>query len=439
MKRKCSSMKSSLPVGLPAALLLIALAAASGCGGSRTPTIGLPGAPPAGDVNSYLGQPGDTPSDNALWSVTIDRSKNTYSYGPTSGGTAATSGSMAILNNNFIILLGQNGYQNGLAVEVPGQAVILRPGGSTAPLIFAVQQTSCFTIGGNVKFLYALSPGISGPTSPFFGQIYAATSSDGTGWQFNNQTNYVSPYQFGTLENNDVPSDAEFPGYPAGYSATCNAAQGAAAVNATPLAYFNNGASTFSVPTQFVISPSGIFFENQNYTNVPSTEGWQYPNISAWGVSEPPLPLQVVGVATASYAGFLFETNSNLTTFRTRLVGFGNAPISGTVMDGGTFPNEDPTQLPDINMSVTFGSQDPLNNGLYYLAKLTIPNDAPSTFTGNCLSYGFSETGTSTCTNVGVAMVGEQQNGVYTIIMSASDTSGNQETLVLFQQITQPD
>lgn len=434
MKRNFSATKSSPPSSVCAALLLIALITVSGCGGKNQGTqIGLPGSPPAGDVNSYVGQPGDSSSNNSLWNVTIDRSSNTYSYGPTSGGTPATTGSIAILNNNFVILLGPNGYQSGLAVELPGEAVFLRPGDNTVPLVFAVQQASCFSIGGNAKFLYALSPGVSGPSSPFFGQIYAATSPDGSDWQFNNQTNYVSPYQFQVEDSSDVPSAADFPGYPAGYPASCDAAQGAATVSATPLAYFNQGTNTFSVPTEFVISPGGIFFENQNYTNVPSTEGWQYSNISAWGVSEPSLPTIMSELATAQYAGFLFETNFSSATYRTRLVGFGNAPISGTVMNGGTFPNEDPTQSPTINMSVTFNSQDPLNNGQYYLAKLTIPNDAPATFTGSCLSYGLSLSGTSTCINDGVALVG-LQNGLYTIIMSATDTSGNQETLVLFQQ-----
>jgi len=434
MKRKRSPMTFSLRANLPVAFLLLALTAVSGCGGgTKSQLAGLPGPPPAAEVNAYVGQPGDSPSETSLWSVTIDRSNNTYSYGPTSGGTPATTGSIATLNNNFVILLGPNGYQSGLAVEVPGQAIILRPGDSTAPLVFAVQQPSCFAIGGNVKFLYALSPGIKGPNSPFFGRIYAATSPDGSSWQFNNQTNYVSPYQFAGT----VPSAADFPGYPADFSATCDAAQGAATVSATPLAYFNNDANTFSVPTQFVISPGGLFFENQSYVNVPPTEGWQYPNVSAWGVIEPPLPLGVGSVATTNYLGFLFESDPGDAIYRTRLVGFGNAPISGTVMNGGTFPSEDPTQPPNLNMSVTFNTQDPLNNGMYYAAQLTIPNDAPSTFTGSCLSYGVSQTGNSTCTNDGVAMVmvGEQ-NGLdmYTIIMSASDTSGNQETLVLFQQ-----
>jgi hypothetical protein len=430
MKRRRSSTKSSLRASLPVALLLLALAAASGCGGTKSQLAGLPGPPPATDVNAYVGQPGDSPSEPSLWDVTINRSENTYSYGPTSG--PATSGSIAIENNNFVILLGQNGYQSGLAVELPGQAIILRPGDSTAPLVFAVQQTSCFAIGGNVKFLYALSPGVNGPSSPFFGRIYAATSPDGSSWQFNNQTNYISPYQFSAQENSNVPSDAEFPGYPGDFSATCDAADGAATVSATPLAYFNSGANTFPVPTQFVISPGGLFFENQSYVNVPATEGWNYPNVSAWGLSESAVPLTVASVASANYLGFLFESDPSNAIYRTRLVGFGNAPISGTVMNGGTFPNEDPTQPPNLNMSVTFNTQDPLNNGVYYLAKLTIPNDASSTFTGSCLSYGVSQTGTSTCTNDGVAMVGGQNQ--YTIVMSASDANGDQKTLVLFAQ-----
>jgi hypothetical protein len=404
----------------------------TGCGGSSTPPVGLPSPPPAAEVNSYVGQTGDSTSATSLWSVTIDRSKNIYSYGPTTAGSTPTSGSIGILNNNFIILLGPNGYQNGLAVEVPGQAIILRPGDSTAPLVFAVQQPSCFAIGGNVKFLYALSPGINGPSSPFFGRIYAATNPDGSSWQFNNQTNYISPYQFSALESSDVPSDAEFPGYPGDFSATCQAADGAATVGATPLAYFDSGANTFSVPTQFVISPGGLFFENQSYVNVPATEGWNYPSLSAWGVSESPVSLTVGSVASANYLGFLFESDPSNAIYRTRLVGFGNAPISGTVMNGGTFPNEDPTQPLSLNMSVTFNTEDPLNNGVYYLAQLTIPNDAPSTFTGSCLSYGVSQTGISTCTNDGVVMVGGQNS--QTIIMSASDANGDQKTLVLFQQ-----
>jgi hypothetical protein len=426
------AMKRASRCTLFCVLLSGILAMMTACGGSTPPAqVGLPTPPAPGLVNSYVGQPGDSPSQNSLWNVTIDRTTSAYSYGPSGG--AATSGSIATLNNNFIILLDQNGYQSGLAVEAPGQGIILRPGGSSAPLVFAVQQVSCFAIGGNVKFLYALSPGLSSSNTAFFGEIYAATGADGSAWQFNNQTNFVSPYEFQVAEGSSVPSDALFPGYPGSYSANCSAASGAATVTASPLAYFDNGSNSYTVPTQFVISPSGLFFENQNYTNVPASEGWQYANVAAWGVSEAVNPVVAADVGTGNYLGFLFESQPSAAIYRTRLVGFGNAPVSGTTMTGGTFPSEDPTQPVTVNMSVTFNSQDPLNNGLYYLAQLTIPNDSPSNFTDSCLSYGISQAGASTCTNDGVAMV-SGQNGAYTIIMSAIDTSGNQKTLVLFEQ-----
>ena len=317
--------------------------------------------------------------------MTINHSNSSYSYtNPNSGSTVPTTGALSNLTGGFLVLLDQNGYQNGLALEIPGEAIILRPGDSTVAPVFAVQQASCFAIGGNVK-------------------IYASTNSDGSLWQFNNQTEYVAP-------DGSVPSDADFPGYPSGYSGTCSASNGAAAVTSAPLAYFNNGVatSTYTLPTESVISPAGFFFENQSYVNVATTVGWNYPAISAWGVSEPSAPLTIGSVATANYVGFLFEA---------------------TVMTGGTFPNEDPSQPVTVNMSVTFGTEDPLNNGLYYLAKLTIPYDGDQS---NCATPIPNQTGTLTCTYNAVATVGSI--GQYAIVLSAFDASGDQKTLVLFQQ-----
>jgi hypothetical protein len=421
-------------------MFLGTLAMLTACGGS-TPQqqVGLPTQPPPGLVNTYIGGQGNSPSQQSPWSVTIDHTKNVYSYtNPNPGSTGPTTGAFAPLTGGFLVLLGPNGYQNGLALEVPGDAIILRPGDSTTAPVFAVQQPSCFAIGGNVKFLFAFSPGLAGegsviPGSPqpesFYGRIYASTSSDGGSWQFNNQSQYNSPLLYASQ---GVPSDADYPGYLSGYPGTCSASSGSTSVTSSPLQYFDNNA-TYTVPTQYVISPGGFFYENQSYVNVPPAQNWSYPAISAWGVSEPSVPLRVGVIASVSYVGFLFQTAGDNSIYRTQLVGFGNNPISGTTMTGGTFPNEDPTQVPNLNMSVTFGTEDPLNNGVFYLAKLTTPNDAPTNFTDSCLSYGVSQTGSSTCTNDGVAIVG-LQNGLYTIIMSASDTSGNQETLVLFQQ-----
>jgi hypothetical protein len=410
-------------------LFLAALAMLTGCGGSTPRQGGLPAQPAAAPVNSYVGGQGNSPSETLSWSVTIDRSKNVYSYSnPNAANPVPVTGSVAALTGGSLVLLGPNGYQNGLAVEIPGDAIILRPGDTTTAPVFAVQQASCFPIGGNVKFLFMFSPGLVITNQAFFGRIYASTGSDATQWQFNNQTLYQAP-------SGSLPSNAIFPGYPGDYPGTCTSSGGSAAVSSAPLATFGAGSqnsSTYTLPTDYVISPGGFFFENQNYVNVPQTLGWPYPAISAWGVSEPPLPLAAGALAQANYVGFLFETTGGNTTYRTRLVGFGGSPISGTIMTGGTFPNEDPTQPFTVNMSVTFGTEDPLNNGVYYLAKLTTPDDGTA-FTISCLTYGVGPNEDATCTNNAVATVG-YSNGRYAIILSGIDTSGNQEMLVLFQQ-----
>jgi hypothetical protein len=421
------AIKRALRCNLGWVLTLGMSAMLTACGGgSKPPLAGLPEPVPAGQVNSYVGGQGNSPSEESTWSVTINHSNNSYSYtNPNSGSTVPTTGALSNPTGGFLILLDQNGYQNGLALEIPREAIILRPGDSTVAPVFAVQQASCFPIGGNVKFLFNFSPGLTGTNEAGFGRIYASTSTDGSAWEFNNQTEYVAP-------NGSVPSDADFPGYPSGYSGDCSASNGAASVTSTPLAYFSNGSatSTYNIPTEYVISPAGYFFENQSYANVPAAVGWNYPAISAWGVSEPSAPLIIGSVATANYVGFLFEASVDSSTYRTRLVGFGNAPIAGTVMTGGTFPNEDPTQPVTVNMSVTFGTQDPLNKGLYYLAKLTIPYDGDQS---NCATPVPNQNGTLTCTYDAVATVGFSDYR-YTIILSAFDASGDQKTLVLFAQ-----
>lgn len=393
------------------------------CGTTHVPTTGLPTPAPAGPVNSYIGQPATVQTNSPLWAITIDHSKNQYSYGAISGNPVSSTGAFSALTANFVILLGQNGYQNGLALELPGDAILLRPGDSTVPLVFAVQQSSCFAVGGNVKFLFALFPGLIGSNEAAFGRIYGDTTSDGTSWQFDNLTEYQAP------DGKNLPADATFPGYAAGYSGKCSTSNGSAAISSSPLAYFNNG-NTYTVPTQYVISPSGFFFENQNYGGVPPSTGWVYPQISAWGVSEYSQSLPAAALATASYVGFLREVNNSSATGRTRLVGFGNAPISGTTMTGGTFPNEDPTQPVTVNMAVTFGNQDPLNNGLFFLATLSVPYDGNLS---SCPSPAPNQNGILSCAFNAVAVAG-QPNGKYAIILSAFDPNGNQKTLALFQQ-----
>ena len=401
----------------------ITAAMLTNCGGGGNSLVGLPVPPVAGEANSYTGKPANSQSDNRLWNVNVDHSKNSYSYNPLSGNTAPVAGNFAPLNGGFLVLLGQNGYQNGLALEIPGRVILLRPGDSSAALIFAVQQASCFNIGGNVKFLFTFSPGLVGTGEAVFGRIYASSNGNGSSWDFNNQLQYQRP------DGKNVPASADSPGYPTGFSGACKVTNGNASVTSAPLAYFSDG-SSYSLPTEFVINPAGFFLENQDYANVISAKpSWSYPVISAWGVSEPSALLKTSSVATAAYAGFLFEASVS-GAHLTRPVGFGGVPVSGTVMAGGTFPSEDPTKTPNTNMSIDFGKQDPLNNGIYYLAKLTIPVIANWPCTGTA---GIDLSGNPTCTYSALATVGTPE-GKYAVILSTLDDAGNQKILVLFQQ-----
>lgn len=403
------------------AVLLFSLAMLSACGtSSTTAKVGLPTPTPVGAVNAYVGQPGNSGSDASLWNVTIDRSNNVYSYGP-AGGTS-TNGAILPTTGGSLILLDQNGYQDGLALEAPGSAILLRPGDSTNPLLFAVQQSSCFEVTGNVKFLFNLTPGVTGSDGAVYGKIYANTSTDGNTWQFNNQTQYQEP------DGKDVPANADSPTYPGAYPGTCSTSNGAAAITASSSDVFSNG-TAYQIPIQYIINQSGFFFESQDYGILPSTVSWPYTNVSAWGISESPTPMSVGSFATARYIGFLSEENVSSGVYRTRFVGFGNAPTSGTVMTGGTLPNEDATQAPTINMSVTFGSQDPLNNGVYYLTKLSIPYDGNQS---SCPNPTPNSNGILSCTYNAVALV-SNLNVQYVIMVNAFDANGNQKLLVLFQ------
>lgn len=420
---KCSSnpnpsISNAVAWILPLSLSLLL----SSCGSPRNQTVGLPPLPPAGSVNSYVGQPGNAQFNSPLWNITIDHTKNQYSYNSITDNSVSAAGTFSPLTGDFLVLLGSNGYQNGLALELAGDAILLRPGDSTTPLVFAVQQASCFAISGYVKFLFDMAPGLTSIDGAAYGRIYGTTTADGASWQFDNFSEYQAP------DGKDVPSDAINPAYVSGFPGNCTSSSGSAAVTSSPLAYFTNG-STSNIPTQYVVSPSGLLFANQNYTSVPPSTGWTYPQVSAWGLSEYSQSLPAGTVGVVKYVGFLLEVNNSSSIFRTRLVGFGNAPMSGTTMTGGTFPNEDPTQALTLNMSVTFGSQDPLNNGVFYLAKLSVPFDNMA----SCGSPLPNQNGILSCTYNAVALAG-RPSGSYALFLTAFDANGNQKVLVLFQQ-----
>jgi hypothetical protein len=320
------------------------------------------------------------------------------------------------VENGFLLLLDASGYQMGYGLEIPGQVAILRPGNSSTAPIFAVQQPNCFSIGGNVKLQFALVPGDVASGYATFGKVYATTNSDGSAWSFDGLTQYQ------LMTSLDVtPANASIPSYPTAFSGNCSASNGAASVNIPP-------SPTYSVPTRFIISPGGFMLEDQNYTNMSQGSQSLLGDIASLGIVGPTSPLTTSSVTHQNYLGFLFEASNG--TYLTQPVGFGIV-ASSTAVNGGTFPNEDPTQTPNSNMSIAFGSQDPLNNGLYYLATFTLPVN--SIEAASCSAPGTDSSGDATCTYDAVASVGTPE-GKYAIILTAYDSSGYQKVLVLYQQ-----
>jgi hypothetical protein len=90
---------------------------------------------------------------------------------------------------------------------------------------------------------------------------------------------------------------------------------------------------------------------------------------------------------------------------------------------GGDFPNDDVTQTPNSNLSITLGKEDGTYNGLYLNVSVTASDPAQ-----NCANYngypsgvmptsGISAQGYNTCTFPGIAVAGNPE-GKYAIFVN---------------------
>ena len=398
------------------ALLIFSLTLA-GCSGASAPNAGLPARSSVGAANTYTGKLGTSPSqtDTQLWSVAIDHEQNTYSYSApaaTVNSAVSAKGTFSEVNG-FLLLLDKNGYQLGYGIEVPGQMTILRPGNSSTQPIFSIQQSSCFPIIGNdLKFQFVLVPGSTTQGQAAFGKVYAGTNSSGTLWTFDGQALYQAPGA-STLIN------AYIPGYPTSYSGVCNSSPSATSIQVSD-------SQSYTVPTQYMVNSSGFFLEDQNFNGSPQFSSLNLGDIPSIGVAEPSAPVVTATMASATYRGFLFAANNG--SYLTQPVGFGGVTSKSSI-SGGTFPSEDVTQPPNTNMIINFGQQDTLNNGLYYLAKFTLPI-GPSE---SCSAPSTDPNGNTICTYSAAAIVGNP-GGKYVIFLTSFTGSGYQKFLVLFQQ-----
>jgi hypothetical protein len=436
-------MKLSLKHGLHArqkALAILTAFVVTGCGSSTKPVtvvpdpslpVGLPIPSTPGPVNMY-----SAAQSPGAWTVTLNNTNNTFSYKaityPSSANQPATG---AIQAAGGFSLLGQS----GLAFEVPGRAVVVRPGNSAASPVFGAPQTDCYVITGKLRFQYiGMYPGMqtaelgsAGPTLGY-GSIVASTDSTGKTWQFEN------------MQGNIVAGPASFTG-------TCSSTNSQAAISLTGLSVLADIwaptpalVSTVTAKTQssIWIGPSGFFAADQSDPTQASPTG-----ASIAGMAEPSSPLSTSALAAAQYRGFLYEppafayqVNPATPAF-TVPVAFGQVAASGTTMTGGIFPNDDVTGTPNSDIQISLGNEDGTLNGLYISVKITVLDPAQ-----NCANFtdysipvttGINSQGYITCTFPGVAIAGNP-DGNYAIFVNtynwAARLSGVPMQIYLFQQ-----
>ena len=98
--------------------------------------------------------------------------------------------------------------------------------------------------------------------------------------------------------------------------------------------------------------------------------------VGAIGLVQPSAPLDTGNLVGSQYLGFYYEPTTVAKPGVTQLASFGCAgpncpspPPAGII--GGVFATDDPTKPAGQNITITLGTQDPNNNGLYRSATVT--------------------------------------------------------------------
>jgi hypothetical protein len=422
------------------AAMLLTLSGCAGANNQQGPInpnlpVGLPAAPPPASSNSFTGT-----QSPGLWTVSIDDTQEQYSYQaltyPASPNTPT--GGTFLQTIGFDALTSPTGGAGGYVAEVPGRAVLLEPGGDTVPPVFAVQQSSCFPINGNVRFSFVAMPSEypNNNDNPSYGSIEAQTNADGTSWMFVSQAQYGLPITMGAPGTTTVE-----PGTPIGvetylptFPATCSVTNGNATITAAPnVSAIGANNPVSKLPVTVAVGPTGFFLLDQSTGTQPSATPSGFAPASFLGVIQPSSPLTTSSIVAPQYVGFLreaaFNGGAGTVISKTEPIGFGQVtPGAGTAMTGGTFLNEDITQFQNSNIVITLGTQDPANNGVYSLATLTVPDlknvcvydpfaNEPGVPGGVA---GVDQFGNETCTFNAVAVVGNPENK-YAIFIAAKD------------------
>jgi hypothetical protein len=179
------------------------------------------------------------------------------------------------------------------------------------------------------------------------------------------------------------------------------------------------------------IGPTGLFVADQSDPSMAQPTG-----ASVAGVIQPAAALSKNDIESKQFLGFVYQGATTIGLNGVPPTPPITSPVSfGTTLMGGDFPNDDVTQPPNSNLSITLGKQDSTYNGLYLNAQ-------------NCANYtgypsgvaptsGINAQGYNTCTFPGIAVAGNPE-GKYAIFVNtynwAARLGGAPMQLYLLQQ-----
>lgn len=354
------------------------------------------------------------------WAMTLDQTGEYFSYQNFGhqgySGIAGNTPEVGTLSGTgFLPLDATSGGtigDAGYAFEVPGDAALLRPGDDTIAPVIAVSTNGCPTLSSTTyQFVSLGTPALTDQnTHVAYGSVQL--SSSGATWSFNNLNMYT--FTGTALAPTALPTG------------NCGYTQLGYVVSTPP----STATGGFSLTT--AVSPNGYFLMDQGQgepanSNVLETAGGGSGSfgptgpLGLVGVEQPSSQMNTGSVVAGKYLGFEYDdADVSLRRAGTLPVSFGQTAGSGTVMTGGSYPNDDVTQTPLTNVTIDLGQQDAKNNGLYTGVTVTVPD----TFAA-CASTPFGgadANGNPTCIFHGDAIVG-QPNGKYAIFVTVNDVS----------------
>jgi hypothetical protein len=362
-----------------------------------------------------------------MWQVSIDHTSNSFNAIDLTNSNSGTVLGSVVNQIGFLGLAQTNispPFQPfGFALEIPGRALLLRPGANTAALA-ALAPGSCVNINGNVTVQFVTLPDQNWEvaTDTAYGSVQL--SGSGSSWNFSN-------FAEATLESSAQPSATLATG-------TCvtNAAGGLVTIPPNPPG---------TVSATLAVGPSGFFVADQFLTTASGTPS------GAAGVIRPAASVNVNSVVGGSYLGFIYEPNvtaspttcsadclapAQMGAFSGSLTTCLTIPSSSGIC-GGAFFNDSLANLKQAStdMTIELGTEDPNNFGLYKSAKVTVPD--PSGSPGTCTAPGVPGTDSQsnpTCTSPAIAVVGNPESK-FAIFLIAQDIVNNSPLVIyLFEQ-----